>query len=234
MRLHAPFLVILFSASAAFGDSIEVDDFAPGTTISSSAVNSNFDTLVNESNENDARITANEQSISAFTQGSGFTPVWVDSLGVVVGYGESGGPLVKFPESDRVFGRIYQVAIGNPDSSGFSSSRAYYESFDCSGTAYLKVSKYSDLRETKFSLSSAVNPNTDKRMLPDLSAAVQWPFGNDFFSFSDISEDGVTSCTSLNSAGGFDGWGGDYVAPLFDSVVDADLGITPPLRLEWR
>ena len=57
----------LITATTGVADTIAVDDFTPGTTISSSAMNSNFGTLVSESNENDARIAANEQSLSALT-----------------------------------------------------------------------------------------------------------------------------------------------------------------------
>ena len=49
------------------GDDITVTDFTSGTTISSSDMNSNFDTIVAESNENDARIEANETSIDSLT-----------------------------------------------------------------------------------------------------------------------------------------------------------------------
>ena len=58
----------------SFADEIAVTEFTAGTVISSSAVNSNFDTLANESNENDARISALEDNpiLSANPSVAGF------------------------------------------------------------------------------------------------------------------------------------------------------------------
>jgi hypothetical protein len=56
--------VSLFASApfTVFADEIFVEEFVSGTIISSADVNSNFDTLAKESNENDARISAIEAS----------------------------------------------------------------------------------------------------------------------------------------------------------------------------
>ncbi len=67
MRSLAILTLSMMVALTAFGDDITVTDFTSGTTISSSDMNSNFDVVVAESNENDARIEANETSIASLT-----------------------------------------------------------------------------------------------------------------------------------------------------------------------
>ena len=60
-------LLIAASQSARADDVSVPNTFTADTTISSSQVNGNFDALVQESNENDARLAAAESDVVALT-----------------------------------------------------------------------------------------------------------------------------------------------------------------------
>ena len=65
--LPALALLIAVSQSARADDVSVPNTFTADTTISSSQVNANFDALVQESNENDARLAAAESDVVALT-----------------------------------------------------------------------------------------------------------------------------------------------------------------------
>ena len=235
--LPALALLIAVSQSARADDVSVPNTFTADTTISSSQMNANFEALVQESNENDALIVDQENRITtlegALPQVT-LLPYWVDSQGEKVGLANTinsqpyDSLLYKFPESPRVFDRVYQVSI-NTTSLGFIAERVYFESNDCSGQGYLFLSNYSDLRNKRGLLQSGVSV-TGKRVIPDIDNFLQW--GNEeFFSYTEIAKTGEVSCGVVF---GFDGWRNRYIAPTIESSVDATLGITPPLHLEWR
>ena len=67
LRNYSLLIASLLASSVALGDDITVSAFTPNTTISSSAMNTNFATIVAESNENDGRIAANASEINTIT-----------------------------------------------------------------------------------------------------------------------------------------------------------------------
>lgn len=235
--LPALALLIAVSQSARADDVSVPNTFTADTTISSSQMNANFEALVQESNENDALIVDHENRITtlegALPQVT-LLPYWVDSQGEKVGLANSinsqpyDSLLYKFPESPRVFDRVYQVS-NNTSSLGFIAERVYFESNDCSGQGYMFLSNNSDLRDTRGLLQSGVSV-TGKRVIPDIDNFLQWG-DEEFFSYTDIALTGEVSCGEVY---GFDSWRNDYIAPTIESSVDATLGITPPLHLEWR
>ncbi|MDC3015973.1 hypothetical protein OA010_04080 [Luminiphilus sp.] len=78
MRSLAILTLSMMVALTAFGDDITVTDFTSGTTISSSDMNSNFDVVVAESNENDGRIATNASQISSLSARlDGATYTWL-------------------------------------------------------------------------------------------------------------------------------------------------------------
>ena len=74
-------LVITFLAKIGVADEISVTEFVSGTTISSSDMNQNFQTLVDESNENDERIKGLENTAAAVSP----VPTWIDGQGREIG-----------------------------------------------------------------------------------------------------------------------------------------------------
>ena len=236
--LPALALLIAVSHSARADDVSVPNTFTADTTISSSQMNANFEALVQESNENDALIVDQENRITTLEGASPqiiLLPYWVDSQGKKVGLANTinSGPddslLYKFPESPRVFETVFQIDGGEPNFSGFIAARVYFESNDCSGQGYLFLSNYSDLRNKRGLLQSGVSV-TGKRVIPDIDNFLQWG-DEEFFSYTDIALTGEVSCDQVY---GFDDWRNDYIAPTIESSVDATLGITPPLHLEWR
>ena len=235
--LPALALLIAVSQSARADDVSVPNTFTADTTISSSQMNANFEALVQESNENDALIVDHENRITtlegALPQVT-LLPYWVDSQGEKVGLANSinsqpsDSLLYKFPESPRVFEGVYQVS-SNITGSGFIAERVYFESNDCSGQGYMFLSNNSDLRDTRGLLQSGVSV-TGKRVIPDIDNFLRWG-DEEFFSYTDIALTGEVSCGEVY---GFDDWRNDYIAPTIESSVDATLGITPPLHLEWR
>jgi len=73
--------VMAVSLVPALADEISLTEFVAGTVISSSDMNQNFRTLVEESNENDGRVTALEN----VTGVKSLTPTWIDGLGQEIG-----------------------------------------------------------------------------------------------------------------------------------------------------
>ena len=65
---YSIFLMSLLLASVSSAqDEVVVEEFTPGTTISSASVNSNFTKLANKTNDNGSRISSMEGSISSMT-----------------------------------------------------------------------------------------------------------------------------------------------------------------------
>lgn len=107
--------VTTFSLVPAVADEIAVTEFVPGTIISSADMNQNFDKLVQESNENDARISELESNPTSPVQVAQSGPAWVDANGDIVGYplntsqylGSGAYVFVRLPETDLVVSPSY-------------------------------------------------------------------------------------------------------------------------------
>ena len=123
---------------SVMGDSITVDEFEAGTTISSSAMNDNFQTLVDESNQNDARIS----SLETFEDSVAPVPTWVDANGQVIGYGPGNHQnsvkeiFVKLPETDLIIGPVYHFTSATNTQYGGDGVLSFSGS-DCTGDAVL-------------------------------------------------------------------------------------------------
>ena len=68
--------LLLASVSSA-QDEVVVEEFTPGTTISSASVNSKFNMLANKTNDNGSRISSMEGSISSMTATLSRNLVWL-------------------------------------------------------------------------------------------------------------------------------------------------------------
>ena len=124
-------LIITLVAGSAVADEISVTEFVPGTTISSADMNQNFQTLVDESNENDSRISALE-SASILTS---MVPTWVDGQDREIGRWNGGySPwyiIPVLPDTDLVFLHFAFV-----DSNGIRYSDGgslWYDNSSCDG-----------------------------------------------------------------------------------------------------
>ena len=112
---------LTFFATPLNADDISVNEFVPGTIISSADMNENFQTLVQESNENDARIYDLENNLPSDTASPQSVTVWVDANGDIIGvplgrhpYGGSGSYVfVQLPETDLVLSYSYYFHPSN-------------------------------------------------------------------------------------------------------------------------
>ena len=217
--------------SYSFADDVAVPNtFSPDTTISSSEVNANFTALVDESNENDARIQALE-SVEAAGK-----PVWVDADGDVVGML---GPsrigalqmLVKYPDYARVV-----TLLSNLDTSSdqrWLNASTHYDQRDCEGTAYFQ--QYGSMGSSSFKYDSAdITVGVTKlghAVFPDFSHGPILGPSSDPVALSrlDINVDGSLRCVNQETDYGTQAWVLGIV-----SSNNRDLGITLPVRLEWR
>ena len=66
LRLYAIFACLLL-ASVSMAQEVVVEEFTPGTTISSAGVNNNFGKLANKANDNATQLVAAEAGIAALT-----------------------------------------------------------------------------------------------------------------------------------------------------------------------
>lgn len=136
----------------AVADDISVNEFVPGTIISSADMNQNFDTLVEESNENDSRITALENAEAPVASAGGVSAVWVDGTGEVLGYAigyDSENVYAMIPESNLMFGVVYQIRDPNPNMYG--GGGVLYSLPGCKGQIALQVYSYlSNIQEDGF------------------------------------------------------------------------------------
>ena len=122
-------LVITFLAKISVADEISVNEFVSGTTISSSDMNQNFQTLVDESNENDERIKGLENAAAAVSP----VPTWIDGQGSEIGrWNGQNNPWGIIPileDTDLVFPPFATVSgngISYPD-----NGRLWYNSSRC-------------------------------------------------------------------------------------------------------
>lgn len=134
--------VMAVSLVPALADEISVTEFVPGTIISSADMNQNFDTLVQESNENDGRITALENATPSDSTAVGAMMVWIDATGAVLGYVNSSNDNAAYaliPESNLVFGSAYTINSINPDQ--YTAPDVLYSLPGCKGDLALEVGK---------------------------------------------------------------------------------------------
>lgn len=237
-------LVITFLAKIGVADEISVTEFVSGTTISSSDMNQNFQTLVDESNENDERISALE---SAFDQNSntGGIPtqlVWVDARGQVVGtffdFGSGALLLVKYPESDRVFSILSSQTSNGPlteefEGQQFASTSVFYSDPGCTGDAFFQ--HYGNrgsnrIRGSQGILSVGVDM-LGNAVLPDFaSPPVRGPSSDPIAqSYSTLNADGSPFCQTQE----FDYETQSWIRG-FSTSTPFSLDIELPVRLEWR
>ena len=122
-------LFITFALGTAIADEISVTEFVSGTTISSSDMNQNFQTLTDESNENDARITA----IESTTGVKSLVPTWIDGQGKEIGWwnGQNNpwGINVILDDTDLVFPPY--ATIGSNGINYNSQPRLWYNNSRC-------------------------------------------------------------------------------------------------------
>lgn len=137
-------LVLVFASTVllapVLADDISVNEFVPGTIISSADMNENFDTLVEESNENDDRITVLENATSSSSAAVGAMRVWVDATGAVLGYVNGiyeRGAFALIPESNLVFGSAYTINNINPDQ--YNAPDVLYSLPGCKGDLAIQV-----------------------------------------------------------------------------------------------
>ena len=132
-------LVMTCVSVPVLADEVSVTEFVPGTIISSADMNQNFDTLVQESNENDGRITALENAEPPVTNTGGTTAVWVDGTGEVLGYAigyDNRNVYAMIPESNLMFGIVYIVP------NQYFGSGVLYSLPGCKGEKALEVYSY--------------------------------------------------------------------------------------------
>jgi hypothetical protein len=118
----------------ASADTLTVpNEFAPGTPARSADVNENFAAVETAVNDNDSRITANTAAIA---QGA--------AVLVYDGAGNSLGVLVNIADDECCIsiatpeGYIFSVNLADGSAAGTSTSagQLYFESTNCTGTAY--------------------------------------------------------------------------------------------------
>lgn len=121
----------------AVADDISVSEFESGTTISSSAMNANFEVLVDELNSVRARIDALESSLEDGQPEA----VFVDANGNVLGYRlrTSSYVYLKLDETDLVMGPIYYWAAGGSGLQYPFEPTLYFAGLGCSGNSALRV-----------------------------------------------------------------------------------------------
>ena len=234
-------LFITFALGTAIADEISVTEFVSGTTISSSDMNQNFRTLVEESNENDGRISVLE-STSDQNSNTGVIPtrlVWVDARDQVVGtfLGSSGAVLlVKYPESGRVFSILNQAngpLTEEFEGQQFAATSVFYSDPGCTGDAFFQHygSRGSNtIRGSQGILQAGVDM-LGNAVLPDFaSAPVRGPSSDPIAqSFSILNADGSPFCRNQEIDYETQSW-----IRAVSTTTPLSLGIELPVRLEWR
>ena len=216
-------------AISSFAVGLSADDvaipntFSPDTTIRSSDINENFSTLVAESNENDGRITDLENASQSLR------PVWVDATDTVVGeLWQEEKVIVKYPESSRIFSNLdFSDTISGQR---FLGSDVFWSDVACSGTPYFQhygvagTLYYSQgvLRAGSTADGIAVFPDFDIQLTGGASDEVAK-------SRSYFEGDGSVTCSNQSFDYGSRIWVQGTVG-----TSSFDLGITLPVRLEWR
>ena len=237
-------LFITFALGTAIADEISVTEFVSGTTISSSDMNQNFRTLVEESNENDDRISVLE-SASGQNSNTGGIPtqlVWVDARGQVVGtffqFIDGAGMLVKYPESDRVFSILSTATSNGPLTEEFEGQQfvaysVFYSDPNCTGDAFFR--HYGSGGSNRIRGSQGIlNAGVDmlgNAVLPDFaSAPVRGPSADPIAqSYSTLEADGSPFCKNQEIDYETQSW-----IRAVSTTTPITLGIELPVRLEWR
>lgn len=201
--------------------------FTPDTTIRSSDINENFSTLIAESNENDGRITGLENAFQSLR------PVWVDATDAVVGdLWQGGGVIVKYPESSRVFWNIGSDT-GTISRQRFLGADVHWSDFGCSGTPYFQNYGLLGSNNTLWYSQGVLRAGSTAdgiAVFPDFDIQLTGGSSNEIAkSRSYFEGDGSVTCSNQSFDYGTRVWVQGIVG-----TSRFDLGITLPVRLEWR
>ena len=212
-------LFIMFALGTAIADEISVTEFVSGTIISSSDMNQKFQTIVDESNENDARITA----IESTTGVQSLVPVWVDGQGKEIGRWDyqtnPWGIVMVLEDTDLVFAPFIAVD-GNGIRYLDQGGRLWYNSSRCDTTPRAQYPTSDEWRS-----GALLSVTAEGRFAYPSSTK-----GGDSWrasAYSYLADNGRFQCVS--GYRDLDGW---YEVIVTDQ--QAPIPIELPLSLRWR